>query len=113
MTSNELTAAQWAELEGRWAETIRADIQRGRTDTLASYDEAYVAQLETERGPITVEEFARLSVASERGIEVFTLSELGLPRPSLPRIQRVWLRRTAADKQLAKRVREAIEATEG
>jgi hypothetical protein len=77
---------------------------------LRAYDAAYVAQLEKERGPITVEEYARLVVASERGGAAPLLEELRMPRGAFMRIERVWLDRVAEDDALAASVRKAILA---
>jgi hypothetical protein len=75
---------------------------------LKAYDAAYVAQLEKERGPITIDEYARLVIASERGQVAPTLTELKLPRGAVLRIERVWLDKVADDPELAANVRKAI-----
>jgi hypothetical protein len=106
---NDLTPHQWTELETYWAEAIQEETKRGKTEMLSAYDQAYVAQLETERGTITVDEYAQLTVAAERGTERETLAKMDLPRGAMLRLRRVWLKRTAADASLAKRVREALE----
>ncbi|AUX39726.1 hypothetical protein SOCE26_011210 [Sorangium cellulosum] len=106
---NDLAAAHWASLERHWEEAMKNELSRGKTELLSAYDDAYVAQLEGERGIITVEEYARLLVAAERGTEREVLDAMGLPRGALLRLRRVWLKKTAADAGLAKRVREAIE----
>jgi hypothetical protein len=105
-----ITAADWKIVEKYWAEAIRKETDRGRTALLKAYDAAYVAQLEKERGPITVEEYARLVVASERGGAAPVLDELSLPKGSFMRIERVWLERVAEDDALAADVRKAILA---
>jgi hypothetical protein len=69
-----------------------------------------VGQLEAERGPLRVAEYARLVVAAERGIERAELEALGLPAGALMRVSRVWSRRTASDADLGRAVREGIEA---
>jgi hypothetical protein len=109
LARNDLTSEQWAELELHWADVIQEETKRGKTDLLSRYDAAYVAQLETERGIITVEEYAQLAVAAERGVERETLAKMDLPRGVMLRLRRVWLKKTAADAALAKRVREALE----
>jgi len=110
LAENELDPPAWQALDQHWNDEVRAQAGRGRTAPLKAYDAAYVAQLEKERGPIQVREYARLVVAKERGIEEETLAELSLPRGALLRLQRVWLARVAADPELGKGVREAMEA---
>ena len=105
-----ITAADWKLVEKYWSEAIRKETDRGRMVLLRAYDAAYVAQLEKERGPITVEEYARLVVASERGGAAPVLEELSMPRGAFMRIERVWLDRVAEDDALAASVRRAILA---
>lgn len=105
-----ITAADWKLVEKHWAEAIRKETDRGRTALLKAYDAAYVAQLEKERGPITVVEYAHLVVASERGAAAPVLEEMSLPKGSFMRIERVWLERVAEDDALAADVRKAILA---
>ena len=106
---NDLDEEVWGALEQHWAEAIRAAGARGKTGLLRAYDEAYLAQLEAERGAVSVQEYARILVAAERGTEREALAELGLPRGALLRLQRVWMRKMAGARELGKRVREAVE----
>lgn len=110
LDAHALDAATWAALESRWSAAIRAEECRGRGSLLARHDAAYVAQLERERGPIGVEEYARLAVALERGTMAAELAALSLPSGAMVRIQRVWIGRIAADATLGKMVLAAIEA---
>ncbi|MDC0742773.1 DUF2169 family type VI secretion system accessory protein [Polyangium mundeleinium] len=110
LEAEELDLARFADLERHWADSIRAESERGKTRLLKAFDAAYVARLEEERGPITPAEYARLVVAGERGHAERTLAELGLPRASMLRIEREMLARTAADPSLGERIRHAIEA---
>jgi hypothetical protein len=105
-----ISAADWKLVEKYWTEAIRKETDRGRMVLLRAYDAAYVAQLEKERGPITVEEYASLVVASERGRAAPVLEELSMPRGAFMRIERVWLERLAEDDALAASVRKAILA---
>jgi hypothetical protein len=105
-----ISAADWKLVEKYWTEAIRKETDRGRMGLLRAYDAAYVAQIEKERGPITVEEYARLVVASERGGAAPVLEELRMPRGAFMRIERVWLDRLAEDDALAASVRKAILA---
>jgi hypothetical protein len=112
--AHEIPIDGWAALEKHWAEAVSEGSTRGKTALLRAYDDAYVAQLEEERGPITPTEYARLVVAVERGRADVVLGELDLPRGAILRIQRVWLNRFAADAAFNKSVRAAMAAeTEG
>ena len=101
---------EWERLAAHWAEVIREGTSRGKTATLDAWDEAYVDELEVERGVIAVEEYASLVIASERNTAEARLVELGLPRGALIRIRRVWSRKMRADATLAALVRSAVEA---
>ncbi|MCC6552490.1 MAG: hypothetical protein IT372_05630, partial [Polyangiaceae bacterium] len=106
----ELTPERWEAAERRWAAEIQKELTRGKAALLRAYDDAYVARLEEERGPLQVEEYAALVVAAERGVGEAALAELRLPRGAAMRIERVWLDRIAADPALAKAVRAAVDA---
>lgn len=99
----------WTNLQREWSQAIATELKHGNAQLIAIYDEAYIAQLEAERGPISVEDYSRVVVAAERGPEAETLAELDLPRTAVARLRRVWLRKTLGDKALARQVREAIE----
>lgn len=106
----QLTNAVWAALHTHWTTAIASSLKTGRPELLAEYDDAYVAQLEKERGQIAVADYARLVVAGERGDEATVASELRLPPSSVARIKRVWLRKSLRDQALARQVRAAIDA---
>jgi hypothetical protein len=108
LREHELPADVWAQLDEHWAEAIRKETDRGRSTQRNAYDKAYVARLEEERGPITPEEYARLTFALERGHAEATLGELGLPPGAILRIQRVFLDRMAADPAFGRSVRAAL-----
>jgi hypothetical protein len=110
LEQNELTAEVWARLERHWAEVIQKELERGKMGALRAFDAAYVGRLEEERGPVMVEEYARLVVAGERGTEKEALEALRLPRGAMMRVKRVWDARMAGDMGLAKRVRKAVLA---
>lgn len=110
LEEHELSESDYTALDKRWSDLIREETSRGKTALLRAYDEAYVAQLERERGPIVVDEYARLAVASERGRAAEVLTELSLPRGALVRIERVWVTKLADDPELAAKARRAIEA---
>jgi hypothetical protein len=105
-----LTPERWTALDQHWALAIRKETGRGRAKLLCAYDGAYIGQLEAERGPIGVTEYARIVVAAERGAEGPTLADLGMPGAALLRIQRVWLRKIADDAILAANARKEVEA---
>jgi len=42
-------------------------VRFGKNALLTRFDEAYVARLEEERGPIVAQEYAKLMIAAERG----------------------------------------------
>ena len=109
LEAHELEEEVWEALKAHWAAEIKMETERGKTAMLRAYDAAYVAQLEEERGPIAVEEYARMVVASERGTAPRTLAELGLPESSMLRIQRVWMGKTQKDPELRRLVRAAVE----
>jgi hypothetical protein len=111
---HQLTPEVWSALDAHWTEAVRKELGRGKTGLLSAYDAAYVAQLESERGDVTVEEYAALVVAAERGTETETLAKLDMPRGAMVRVQRVWMKKMAGDPALGRRVRAAVgEAAEG
>jgi hypothetical protein len=105
----DLTPERWAAVEKHWTEELRKEATRGRANLLRTYDVAYVEQLEKDRGPIQIEEYARIVIGGERGLAAEVLAELGLPRSAQLRIERVWLRKTADDPALGRSVREAVQ----
>jgi hypothetical protein len=105
-----LSEAAWTAAERHWTTAVARESDQGSSELLAAFDGAYVAALERLRGPIRVDEYARLQVATERGDPRAALDELRLQRPAMVRIERVWARRLASDPALAARVAEAVEA---
>ena len=105
-----LDEAKWEPLRQHWLDEIKKDTERGKTEKLKAYDAAFVAQLEDERGPIAVEEYARIVISAERGTTNQTLHELQLPEGSMLRIQRVWMGRMGKDPDLRRLVQSAVEA---
>jgi len=110
LAANGLSEDDWDAFEHRWMQVLKKDAEQSRSDRLAAYDDAYVARMEEERGPITPEAYARLVLAHQRDKDALTraLRELGLPWGATPRIQRVYSDRMAADPALAERVRVAM-----
>lgn len=110
LTTHELDPAIWQALDRHWNAAVGEETARGKTRLLRSYDAAYVAQLERERGPIQVDEYARLVVATEQGRMTEVLAELTLPPAATMRIERVWLGKLAGDAELGKSVRRSVKA---
>jgi hypothetical protein len=108
--TEELTPQKWEAAHGQWLAQIYDELDRGKKKLLSQYDTAYVAALEERRGPIAATEYARISVAAERGKAAPVLAELGLPEDSLMRIRRVWLAKTAKDPRAAAELRAAMRA---
>jgi len=109
LEAEKLDAERFTAMQSRWNTAISAETDRGKTKLLERFDDAYVERLEQERGQIRAEEFARLVVSAERGHPDVVLRELGLPSSALMRVERVFLRRTARDLDLAQRVLRAID----
>jgi len=97
-------------LRRHWDEAIREESHRGRADLLRAHDAAFVGQLERERGPITPEQYARLTIAAERDQRDQALAALELPREALVPIERVYLARTVQEPRIRARVRAALTA---
>lgn len=110
LEAEKLDAERFAALQTHWNGAISAETDRGKTKLLEKFDDAYVGRLEEERGVIQPEEFARIVVSAERGHADVTMRELGLPSSAVMRVERVFLRRTAKDLDLAQRVLRAINA---
>jgi hypothetical protein len=106
---NGLTEPGWACLCAAWDAEIKGALRRGRSQKLRAYDAAYVAQLEKERGPISVDELARITVGTERGNPAEALRDMGLPDGCAIHIQRTWIGRVASDPALGAAVRKAVE----
>lgn len=106
--ASNLSADDWEALDDHWQEAILADVQSGKLDGRAAYDDSYVARIEEERGPLNADDYGALVVAEERGSMDATLSQLALPEESVMPIERVWLRRAANDAVLARALRGAI-----
>ncbi|HVY46243.1 MAG TPA: hypothetical protein VHB21_10210, partial [Minicystis sp.] len=109
LESNEIDAPTWQALEAHHRGALARETS-SRKPLLKRYDEAYVARLEEERGPISAEEYARVVAAVERGDAAATMRELGLPAAALIRLERVWLRKVVDDPKLGKAVSRALKA---
>lgn len=105
----ELDRPSWEAIQARWFESIRRELERGKRDLLRRFDTAYIDQLEKERGPIQITEYAQIVVASERGNAIEVLEGLALPPGSLMRIERLWMERMGLDATFAEKVRESVD----
>jgi hypothetical protein len=106
---NELDRPSWEAAQARWLESIRRELERGKRELLRRFDAAYIEQLEKERGPIQITEYAQIVVASERGKAIDVLEGFALPAGSLMRIDRLWMERMGLDAELAQKVRESVD----
>ncbi len=104
----DLDAAGWRRVHEHWQARIEAEASRGRTKLRADYDSAYVTAIEAERSPITLDVYARLAEAQERGAMGGVLSEMRFPEDAWLHIHRSWIPRMVKDLKLAKQVRVAI-----
>lgn len=107
LTKEEADPEEWPKLEDHWKDVVAAETKAGRPMMGIAYDEAYLAQIEEERGPITLHEYVRLMVAGEGGTEAEVLEELGIPRGAVGRLHRQWLRKQMQDGDLGRKLRAA------
>lgn len=98
----------WRRNEARWADAIEAESARGTHALRGAYDAAYVAKVEGFRGPITLEVYARILVALERGKVNEVLTALRIHHPALMPIVRLWTRKVATDMKLGDAANDAI-----
>jgi hypothetical protein len=108
--AHRIDATTFAAIDHHFREAIFAALDRGDPSLLRAHDAAFVAEIERERGPITADRYAALQRASARGKRRDVLDALGLPAGAVLPIERVMLRRMAADSALGARVRECMAA---
>lgn len=94
--------------ERHWSTALQSEARAGGRALLTAYDEAFVARLEALRGPITVEDYAALAVARERGRLEPEADARAIPPSAVMRIERLWIRRLSTDPKLFKAVALAI-----
>jgi hypothetical protein len=109
LLGHDLTPEVWVGLDTHWREAVQLQVQRGNMTLLRAHDGAYVDQIEAERGPITIDQYAQLTIAMDNGIDQGILTMLDLPRGAVLPAQRTWAEKMSQSKELAERVREAIE----
>jgi hypothetical protein len=110
LRAEDLDSARWKRVHEHWLDRIRDEAARSRRKLLFDYDDAYVNALEAQRGPIALDDYARLAEAAERSAVAGALAEHGLPEGAWPHIHRVWIGRMVRDARLGKQVRAAIDA---
>ena len=110
LEENEIDSSTWEAIKEYWAEMIRKETARGKRELLRKYDWAYVEQIEKERGPIQVSEYALLTIAAERGEMDEVLARFTLPRGAVMRIERVWMEKIGKDAALRESFQKAVTA---
>ncbi|MFS8069206.1 MAG: hypothetical protein ACMG6S_22830, partial [Byssovorax sp.] len=96
-----LTERAWGDAADRWAAQLERENARGGNKLRTPYDHAYLAAVESFRGPITLEEYARVVIGLERGGADPVLAKLAIQRQALMSLLRVWTRKVATDPRLA------------
>lgn len=97
LEAHELTERAWTKNEERWEAALEDEDAHGKNELAARYDAAYVNRVEGFRGTITVEEYAKLAVGMERGLEEAVLKELRIQEAALMPIMRIWTKKMADD----------------
>ncbi|WP_437336520.1 DUF2169 family type VI secretion system accessory protein [Sorangium sp. So ce394] len=90
----------WDAVERRCRALLDKDARAGGR-LRAAHDAAYVAAVETFRGPIALEEYARIAVGLERGAAGEVLDALAIQRAALMPIVRVWTKKAAGNMALS------------
>ncbi|KYG09063.1 hypothetical protein BE21_19920 [Sorangium cellulosum] len=98
----------WKANEMRWNKALEEEQGRGKSVLRGAYDAAYTARVERFRGPITVEEYARIMVGIERGSANGVLDALKIQRSALMPIVRVWAKKVAKDMKLGEEATKAL-----
>lgn len=110
LRAHELDEQTWTRLDNHYGRRMFEEAERQKNSLLKAYDAAFVAQLEEERGPLSIEEYARITVAGERSSSDEAMIALHLPPEAAMRIRRVWIARIARDMDFGARVRRALQA---
>jgi hypothetical protein len=109
LLGHDLTPEVWVALDSHWREVIQLHVQRGDMTLLRAHDGAYVEHIERTRGPVTIDQYAQLTIAMDNGINQDILTELDIPHGAVLPAQRIWAEKMSQNKELAERVREALE----
>lgn len=110
LAKHELDEASFAKIEKSHLARIDQETSGGVQDLLNRYDAAYVAAQDALRSPIGVKEYARIVVGRQEGDLADVMSELGVPRSELMRLDRVWKRRIAEHPGVDKTLKATIES---
>lgn len=110
LAANGLTGEEWKAVEERWAKAIAADVKGSPARLLGAYDSAYIAAIESFRGPVTAEEYGRLLHAMKAGKVNEALVGLRIQRTAMTRLMRVWTKKLAEDPQLLRKVQSVTDA---
>ncbi|AGP34364.1 hypothetical protein [Sorangium cellulosum] len=98
----------WDAVERRFRALLDKDARAGGR-LRAAHDAAYVAAVETLRGPIALEEYARIAVGLERGAAGEVLDALAIQRAALMPIVRVWTKKAAGNMALSAELMALLE----
>ena len=107
LTARGLTLEAWTATEDHWAKAIAAEAKVRAGKLADAYDVAYVAAVESFRGPVTAEEYGSLLQAMKAGKVNQSLDDLHIQRAAMPRLMRVWTKKLAEDPQLLRKVQGA------
>jgi hypothetical protein len=105
-----LDEARFDEVHQRWQAAIDGELDRGRWELGAAYDDAYVARMELERGALDIHDYTLIEVAQERGRSDAQLDAMAIPRVAAMPIMRCWIRRIASNFELVEQYGEARRA---
>ncbi|MEP7121474.1 MAG: DUF2169 domain-containing protein [Byssovorax sp.] len=110
LAANGFTSEAWKLVEEHWAKAIATDARSSPSKLLGAYDAAYIAAIESFRGPVTAEEYGRLLHAMKAGKVNEALAALHIQRTAMTRLMRVWTRKLAEDPQLLRKVQSVTDA---
>jgi hypothetical protein len=110
LAAHGLTNEAWLTVEDRWTKAIAADAKGSPPRLLGAYDAAYIAAIESFRGPVTAEEYGRLLHAMKAGKVNEALVALRIQRTAMTRLMRVWTKKLAEDPQLLRKVQSVTDA---
>lgn len=100
LEANELDQETWEAVEDRTDAELRAALTQGIRTRLTAYDQAYLARLEEERGPVSIRDYGSIVTAQSRGDAATRLRELDLPPACELVLVRVFEERLANDPEL-------------
>jgi hypothetical protein len=103
-----LSEARFMAIETRWTKALADEAKRGDRSLQDAYDDAYLSAWQAIRGAFEVADYARLTLAAERGDLAPALDAMALRRTTWMRIKRIFARRVAASPAFAARVKQAL-----